>query len=163
MLDATVEYLFHLRAARIGKDAAVPQSTRSPLRAPLVPTDNFSPGDVVGRRVHEGVFLEFCDLDIFGTRVAARYGFANLLRRKPGAPKSMIHLKAAGLSENLMTHGKRCAERKAAIASSRLDIDALERRAFENLPIRDAIESDAPGQAERFRLGSRVQGIHVGQ
>src|SRR5579859_1394079 len=163
MFDAAVERFLHLSAARIGEYAAASQSTRTPFSATLVPADNFSLSNVFGRSVHEGVFLELGDLNIFGIRLAARYGFANLLRCKTGAPKGVIHLEAARLSENLMVYGKGGAQRKTAIASGRLDVDALERRTFENFSIRHAIESDATGQAERFRLSSRVEGIHVGQ
>src|SRR5579872_539038 len=163
MFDAAVERFLHLSAARIGEDAAVPQGTRAPFSASLVPADNFPLGDVFGCSVHECVFLEFGDLNIFRIRAAARNGFANIVRRKTGAPEGMTHLKAARFSEDLMVYGKRGAEREAAIASGRLDVDALERRAFENLPISDAIESDATRQAKRFRFSSRVEGIYVGQ
>src|SRR6185437_11023807 len=75
--DAAVERFLHLSAARIGEDAAVSQSTRTPFSATLVPADNFSLSNMFGRSVQESVFPEFADLNIVGIRFAARDGVAN--------------------------------------------------------------------------------------
>src|SRR5579863_6684008 len=40
MLNAIVQYFLHLRAARIGKDAAIAQSARPPFRPALKPSHN---------------------------------------------------------------------------------------------------------------------------
>src|SRR5579864_9111686 len=58
MLNAAVQNIFHLYAARVGQDAAVAERARSKLHASLKPARDFSSSQCVGGLVNERVFIE---------------------------------------------------------------------------------------------------------
>ena len=58
VLDAPIQNFLHLGAARIGQNAAIAQSARSPFRGALKPTHDFSGGDVARGRFDESCLVQ---------------------------------------------------------------------------------------------------------
>ena len=61
VLDAAIQNVLHLRAARIGQNAAIAERARAPFGAALKPADDFSRGDVLRRGPEQCGFVEFRD------------------------------------------------------------------------------------------------------
>src|SRR5258708_7550282 len=56
VLDAAVQYFFHLGAARVGYDAAVAERAGAPFGAALIPAEDFPVGDDGGGAAQEFFF-----------------------------------------------------------------------------------------------------------
>src|SRR4029077_14799299 len=84
-----------------------------------------------------------------------------IFRRKPRPPVCLFHHKPPRHAEKLVAYEMGRAERKARVSGSRLNVNLLEGRAVEDLAVRQAVECDAPGEAQRTLPRETMKGVQV--
>src|SRR3984957_4690767 len=147
VLDASIQDFFHFRTAGIGQNAALPQGTRAPFRTALKPTENFPFGNVTRGGLNQRILVELIDLDFIAGALIFFDGAANVLGRGLRSPSGMVHHELSRKAENLMTHGKRGADRKPGVAGGRLVVDSLKGGVNENFSFGYAVEGVPAGEA----------------
>src|SRR5258707_8710523 len=153
VLDAPVQYFFHLGAARVGDDTAVAERAGAPFGAALIPAEDFSVGDDGGGAAQEFFFREFGDCVAALRDGAGLYGGADFFGRIGGAPIGVIHREGAWLAEDLVPDGIGGADGDAGIPGGGVHVELFEWRGVENFSVCNAIEGDSTGEADGFCAG----------
>jgi hypothetical protein len=119
------------------------ESPRAELAGTVHPADDAAGSELVGDALDEDAVLElFDDLIVFAR------GPGQLLAVDRRTPERVIGHIPVGIAEIDAIGVQRCAERPARIARRRRDEHALESGLGQNPRVRQAIERDAPGEAE---------------
>src|SRR6266852_2601382 len=147
VLDPAIENLLHLRAARIGDDAAISERARAPFRAALEPAENLAVSDNSSSAAQQFALRQFLDRVSLAWQAACFNRAVDFIPREPWTPICMIHRKRSRLPEYLVPHIKSRANRKPAIARGWMHVNLLEARGIENLSVRHAIKGHAAGKA----------------
>ena len=150
-LDARVQRVLHVGAARIGEDAAAPERARAELHAPLEPADDLAVGDRARRAVDQFGLAEPLERDAAApARVVSR--------RSPElrAVVDVPHDEVPRLLQHLVPDVQRGANRGAGIVRGRLNVDVLERRPLEDHAVGDAVQGHAACEADRLSARSAV-------
>ena len=85
VLDAAIQNVLHLRAARVGQNAAIAERARAPFRGALKPAHDFSRRDMDGGRFDKSGLVEVRDFGVAGGGGAIDY-LAHFRRGKLRAP-----------------------------------------------------------------------------
>jgi len=152
-LDPGVHHVLHVGRPRIGQDAAGAQGPRSPLEAPLHPTDHLSTGQAFGHlridRIHVGEFAE-------GVAFRAQElgdAFVGMLL----APVAVLHPETLAPAQNLVIAPERGSQGASPIAGGGLDVQLLEARLAQDPRVGHRVQGHAAGHAQGLVAGPPMQ------
>ena len=142
MLDARVEDVLHVVAARVGDDRAVAERARPELHPPLEPADDVAGGDA----------FRDCGVEVVvhaSRREPGRSQRSRAFRVRVLRPRvRVLHDEVARPTEHLVPDEIRGADGDAVVARGGLDVQLVERRLSADPTVRDRVERDAAREAE---------------